>query len=186
MDDLISRQAAIDLFPNDALEWDTKGGYIAPHLARRMIEELPSAQPEPCGEMVSREVVVKFFDDWMSALDINCHHQSVADLRIIKGDIKNLPSAEPDLNEWCADCKEYDKEKHCCPRFNRVIREALKDTKPKQYTKEELKAFLHGISLRLLSLRSAQHWQEDDERAKEIEFMAHLYEKVEADMKGKT
>ena len=44
--DTISRQAAIDLFPNDALEWDTKGGYIAPHLARRMIEELPSAQPE--------------------------------------------------------------------------------------------------------------------------------------------
>ena len=44
--DSISRQAAIDLFPNDALEWDTKGGYIAPHLARRMIEELPSSQPE--------------------------------------------------------------------------------------------------------------------------------------------
>lgn len=44
--DCISRQAAIDLFPNDALEWDTKGGYIAPHLARRMIEELPSVQPE--------------------------------------------------------------------------------------------------------------------------------------------
>jgi len=44
--DLISRQAAIDLFPNDALEWDTKDGYIAPHLARRMIEELPSAHPE--------------------------------------------------------------------------------------------------------------------------------------------
>jgi len=43
-DDLISRQAAIDLFPNDALEWDTNGGYIAPHLARQIIEELPSAQ----------------------------------------------------------------------------------------------------------------------------------------------
>lgn len=43
-DDLISRQAAIDLLPNDALEWDTNGGYIAPHLARRIIEELPSAQ----------------------------------------------------------------------------------------------------------------------------------------------
>lgn len=57
-DDLISRQAAIDLFPNDALEWDTKGGYVAPHLVRRMIEELPSAQPTvdaipqwiPCSE----------------------------------------------------------------------------------------------------------------------------------------
>lgn len=46
MNDLISRQAAIDLFPNDALEWDTNCGYIAPHFVRRMIEELPSAQPE--------------------------------------------------------------------------------------------------------------------------------------------
>lgn len=46
-EDCISRRAAIDLFPNDALEWDTKGGYIAPHLANRMIKELPSAQPEP-------------------------------------------------------------------------------------------------------------------------------------------
>lgn len=43
-DDLISRQAAIDLFPNDALEWDTNYGYIAPHFARRMIKDLPSAQ----------------------------------------------------------------------------------------------------------------------------------------------
>lgn len=39
----------------------------------------------------------------------------------------DLPSAQPDLNEWCMDCKEYDKERHLCPRFNRVIRETLKD-----------------------------------------------------------
>ena len=45
-DDVIYRQAAIDLFPNDDLEWDTKDGYVAPHLARRMIEELPSAQSD--------------------------------------------------------------------------------------------------------------------------------------------
>ena len=51
-DDTISRQAAIDLFPNDDLEWDTKGGYIAPHLARKMVEKLPSAEPQwiPCSE----------------------------------------------------------------------------------------------------------------------------------------
>ena len=30
------------------------------------------------------------------------------------------------FDEWCDDCKEYDTEKKCCPRFNRVIREALK------------------------------------------------------------
>ena len=43
-EDAVSRQAAIDLFPNDALEWDTNDGYVAPHLVRRMIKELPSAQ----------------------------------------------------------------------------------------------------------------------------------------------
>jgi len=41
--------------------------------------------------------------------------------------IKALSSAEPELDEWCYDCKEYDKEKHSCPRWNRVIRNALKD-----------------------------------------------------------
>lgn len=67
------------------------------------------------------------------------------------------------------------------------IYDAIKDipaAQPERYTKEELKIFLHGLSLRLLSLRSAQHWGYDDKRAKEIKFLAHLYEKVEADMKG--
>lgn len=52
MNDLIGRQAAIDLFPNDALEWDTYFGYIAPHLVRQMIEELPSAQPVRHGKWI--------------------------------------------------------------------------------------------------------------------------------------
>lgn len=33
--------------------------------------------------------------------------------------------------EWfstnCETCKEYDKEKHCCPKFRGVIKQALKD-----------------------------------------------------------
>lgn len=50
------------------------------------------------------------------------------DIRVVGvSELENLPSAQPDLNEWCTDCKEYDSEKHYCPRFNRVIREALKD-----------------------------------------------------------
>ena len=58
MSDLISRQAAIDLFPNDALEWDTIYGYIAPHLARRMIEELPPEEPHwtPCSEGLPKKI----------------------------------------------------------------------------------------------------------------------------------
>ena len=44
--------------------------------------------------------------------------------------IMNAPTVEQPTDEWCTDCKEYDHEKNCCPRFNRVIRETLKDAQP--------------------------------------------------------
>ena len=49
---------------------------------------------------------------------------------------EQLPSAQPEphYDEWCDDCKEYDKERHCCPRWNRVIRRALKDAQPERKT----------------------------------------------------
>ena len=42
-----------------------------------------------------------------------------------------MPSAQPEyrLDEWCTDCKEYDTERHCCPRFNQVIRTTLDEMK---------------------------------------------------------
>lgn len=55
------------------------------------------------------------------------------------------------------------------------------NTKP-EYTVEELKAFRHGISLRLLSLRSAQHWRYDEETEKKIDFFEQLYKKVGEDI----
>ena len=42
-------------------------------------------------------------------------------------ELEQLPSAHPELNEWCHDCKEYDTEKGCCPRWGQVIRTALAD-----------------------------------------------------------
>lgn len=40
-----------------------------------------------------------------------------------------LPTAHRPVDEWCTDCSEYDHDKHCCPRFNRVIRTALDERK---------------------------------------------------------
>ncbi len=61
----------------------------------------------------------------------------------------------------------------------------LPSAQPEQrYTEEELRVFAHGISLSLLSKRSAQHWQYDEDTATEIEFLERLYEKVGADMRG--
>lgn len=68
------------------------------------------------------------------------------------------------------------------------VRDRLKDlpsAQPEQrYTDEELKVFKHGISLSLLSKRSSQHWQYDEDTATEIKFLERLYEKVGADMRG--
>ena len=61
----------------------------------------------------------------------------------------------------------------------------LPSAQPEQrYTEEELRVFQHGISLSLLSKRSAQHWRYDEDTATEIEFLERLYEKVGADMRG--
>lgn len=53
-----------------------------------------------------------------------------------------------------------------------------------RYTEEELRVFQHGISLSLLSKRSSQHWQYDEDTATEIKFLERLYEKVGADIRG--
>jgi hypothetical protein len=59
----------------------------------------------------------------------------------------------------------------------------LPSAQPEQrYTEEELGVFQHGISLSLLSKRSAQHWRYDEDTATEIKFLERLYEKVGADM----
>ena len=61
----------------------------------------------------------------------------------------------------------------------------LPSAEPDQrYTEEELRVFAHGISLSLLSKRSAQHWRYDKDTATEIEFLERLYDKVSADMRG--
>ena len=120
-EDCISRQAAIDLFPNDALEWDTKGGYIAPHLARQMICELPSAQPDhnadvskkvsiSCGhenDVISRQAARHALCKAVhKGEDIPCENQTASCLwtgtRVCDyvREIDALPTVQPEQCEW--------------------------------------------------------------------------------------
>ena len=43
--------------------------------------------------------------------------------------VEELPPAHQAPDEWCTDCKEYDKEKRSCPRWNRVIRQTVEELK---------------------------------------------------------
>lgn len=65
-------------------------------------------------------------------------------------------------------------------------RRAIESVRPVQakYTKEELEVFAQGISLRLLSLKSAQRWKYDEKTAEEIRFLEELYDKVKGDIAG--
>ena len=47
----------------------------------------------------------------------------------LEGRLKQLPPAQPEPNydEWCTDCKEYDHENRCCPRWTKVIRQTRRE-----------------------------------------------------------
>lgn len=47
--------------------------------------------------------------------------------------IAALEQQEKAFDEWCRDCKEYDKEQHCCPRFSKVIRGALDEVEQQRW-----------------------------------------------------
>lgn len=77
--------------------------------------------------LISRKAAIKAIDDLQ-----NCYngYSDTYDKAYIIGVLEELPSAEEmAFNEWCTDCKEYDHEKGCCPRFNRVIRETVEEVK---------------------------------------------------------
>ena len=146
MDDLISRQAAIDAIL--AVTGNSSVRELYEHVQEHGLSEMwsggvnaaidiiiavPSAQPETHEERTETHEC-----DYISRQDaIDAHYEycnkhpdagfPVWSLKILK----NLPSAQPEqtnswyINSWCIDCKEYDKEKHSCPRFNRVIKQTL-------------------------------------------------------------
>lgn len=92
MDDLISRQAAIDVLS------------------------------------LGKEILSRVLDDMdVVGADREKYSWGLGLIESYINDIKELPPAQPpyNLDEWCHDCKEYDQERHCCPRWNRVIRKTV-------------------------------------------------------------
>ena len=50
-------------------------------------------------DLISRQAVTKFLNDWLSCLFENCHKQSASDLKMIIKDFKNLPSVQPERKD---------------------------------------------------------------------------------------
>lgn len=116
MNDTIYRSDAIAL---------ANGGCHPANIAEELAK-LPSAQPEvakdtnvPINDCISRQAAI---DLMLAALDDDWEPEYARDRMM------ELPTAHRSVAEWCVDCKEYDTERKCCPRFNRVIRTAVDDS----------------------------------------------------------
>ena len=73
---------------------------------------------------------------------------------------------------------QYDADKRAIESVRPI---QAKDTR---YTKEELEVFAQGISIKLLSLKSAQRWKYNKKTAEEIRFLEELHDKVKRDIAG--
>ena len=80
-------------------------------------------------DVIYRQATIDKFEPWLKVKGYNEGELNM--LKAVLYELKCLPSAQPELDEWCTDCKEYDQERHCCPRWNRVIRNTLKDAERK-------------------------------------------------------
>jgi DNA-directed RNA polymerase subunit RPC12/RpoP len=56
-------------------------------------------------------------------------HEGEDTVYVERDDVLKALEQEPQIFEWCHDCREYDQEKHCCPRYNNVIRNTVEEMK---------------------------------------------------------
>ena len=150
--DLIDRQAAIDalkehraLFCDNTPDTFSKLSYAEKSrvdeldMAIATLINLPSAQPDSKElsftqkklDTISRQAAISVIAKWMLEYGGEGEERERNALKQAAEEIKDLPSAQPKqtnscyTNSWCIGCKEYDHERKCCPRYNRVIRQTL-------------------------------------------------------------
>ena len=106
-------------------------------------------------DLISRKAAI---DAMKSISDSICEQQAIDALC-------ELPSAQPEhtnscyTNSWCIDCKEYDTENKCCPRYNRVIKQTLDDAY--RHGETEAEARYHA---EIIACGDCKHWICHDRR----------------------
>lgn len=127
--DCISRQAA-----KNAVRDELKRNPTMAIRTMNAIDNLPSAQPE-------RGYIEQI--RWE-------RDTAIQQLKELGYGLGEKPRTQPDFDEWCYSCKEYDSERHCCPRWNRVIRKTLEDAQPE---------IIH-----CKDCKNSEHWYKDRRR----------------------
>lgn len=133
-----------------------KNGDVPMRLVRQAFEKLS----EPCTDTISRQAAIDVLNVGAELLNRVLDDADIVGVERAKYewglgliesyiyDMKELPSAQPEVLahgegelsaqpepeefEWCHDCKEYDREAHCCHRWTNVIRKTVDEIKAEQ------------------------------------------------------
>lgn len=99
-------------------DWQIRDRYKSLCMAINALEQ------EPCEDAISREKAINLLNKYFTRLYYD-HAECLIE------EFEALSSVQPkyNANEWCKDCKEYDHDKHCCPRFNKVVRKTIEEIK---------------------------------------------------------
>jgi len=197
----MTREEAISILRNTAWlgSYEMTGKVEeAINIVAEALKAQPNLQPtcnELATDVISRQAAIELIER------MKPYHQNADDIAEM---IANMPSAQPKSEERTEESAQNVQKEDLIsrkaaidmavsiPMFGRDVKmvavgeiKNLPSAQPEQrYTEEELRVFQHGISLSLLSKRSAQYWQYDEDTATEIKFLERLYEKVSADMRG--
>lgn len=94
-------------------------------------------------DLISRQAAIDALRNrWLKTMNFDGIGEDIAEECEIC--LRTVPSVQPDermLHESCTDCPLYDKDRHSCPRFNKVIPEtlrALQSAQPERMTNFEL------------------------------------------------
>jgi hypothetical protein len=141
MDDVISRQQAIDAVLNNEHSTDitligdafgkgyTEGYKEEQNNVLQYLADLPSAEPTfdardtqynlPIGtDLISRQAILDKFEPWLKVKDYNDGELNM--LKAILYEIRFMRSAQPEIIR-CKDCKKYDMHDHRCKHWNHGV-----------------------------------------------------------------
>ena len=94
-------------------------------------------------DLISRQAAIDALDKRFDSIPM----EQTTEILQLRKDLRELPSAQPEqtnswcINSWCNNCKEYDTEKHSCPRFNRVIKQTLDEVYAHAETEAEARFY---------------------------------------------
>ena len=128
MSDLIDRQAAIDAICEHGTELERRGITVlavANHKQATvdLLESLPSVQPEPCEDAVSRSEIIRLILERGLYCDTQADRETSAEI------IRQLPSVQSEIIR-CGECKywqttwqnDWMPNYHYCPNVDGVRR----------------------------------------------------------------